>query len=43
MTEGTPDLAKTPASATKSANSESKKRSESREEFALHSLQDEHK
>jgi len=35
-------LAKTPASATKTAKSDPKKRSESPDEFALHSLQDEH-
>ncbi len=42
MTEGTPDLAKTPASARKTANSDPQMRSEAREAFALHSLQDEH-
>ena len=42
MTEGTPDLAKTPASATKSAKSDPKQPSESPADFALHSLQDEH-
>ena len=35
-------MAKTPASATKSPKSDPKKRSESPDDFALHSLQDEH-
>jgi pyruvate dehydrogenase E1 component alpha subunit len=42
MIEGIPDLAKTPASATKSAKSDPKQPSESPTDFALHSLQDEH-